>query len=172
MNTKILVTYASQGGSAAGIAEAIGKALTAHGGTVDVLPVKEVKDLNSYGAIILGSAIHSGKWMPEMMAFVERHQSNLRRVPTAAFQVCLMLATGSEAYQRMISDWFAPLHAYIRPVAEESFAGALWPERYPKLTDQLGLRIFLAVIKLKAGDYRDWDAIHAWVERVRPMLCQ
>lgn len=172
MNNKILVTYASQGGSTAGVAEAIGQTLSANGMAVDVLPVQDVKDLTSYRAVVIGSAVHSGKWMPEMMAFAARHQGSLRRMPTAAFQVCMMLATGSEQYKRMAPDWFAPLHASIRPVAEESFAGALCLEKYPKLTDKLGLRIFLAAIKLKAGDYRDWDAIRAWAQRISPMLCR
>jgi hypothetical protein len=36
----------------------------------------------------------------------------------------------------------------------------------------MGLRIFLASIKLKAGDYRNWDAIRTWAEGLRPLLCQ
>jgi menaquinone-dependent protoporphyrinogen oxidase len=170
MNNKILVTYASQGGSTAGVAEAIGQALLANGTVVDVLPVKEVTDLRSYQAVVIGSAVHSGKWMPEAMAFVERNQNTLRRIPTAAFQVCMMLATHNEQYQRMAPEWLAPLRAHIQPVAEGSFAGALWPNQYAKLSEKLGLRLFLAAIKLKAGDYRDWDAIRQWAERVSPRL--
>ena len=47
MNNKILVTYASRFGSTAGVAEAIGKTLAEHGAQVDVLPMKEVKDLSA-----------------------------------------------------------------------------------------------------------------------------
>lgn len=172
MNNTVLVTYASQGGATAGVAEAIGRALTETGACVDVLPVDSVGDLNGYNAVVIGSAVHSGKWMPEMVAFVERNQNHLRRVPTAAFQVCMMLATGSETYRRMVQDWFAPLHAYIRPAGEASFAGALWPDTYPRLSEKLGLRIFLAAIKLKAGDCRDWEAIHAWARQMSLVLCR
>jgi len=170
MENRILVTYASQGGSTAGIAEAIGQALSENSASVDVLPVKDVRDLNGYSAVVIGSAVHSGRWMPEMLTFVERSQSTLRRIPTAAFQVCMMLATGNEQYKRIAPDWLAPLHTCIRPVTEASFAGALWPDRYPKLSDRLGLRIFLAAIKIKAGDYRDWDVIQAWAQSLRPLL--
>ncbi len=172
MNDKILVTYASQGGSTAGIAEALGQSLSANGSIVDVRPIKEVTDLSPYRAAVIGSAVHSGKWMPEATAFVERHQSTLRRMPTAVFQVCMMLATSNEQYKRMVPDWLVPLRQQIQPVAEGSFAGAMWPDRYPKLTEKLGLRIFLAVIKLKAGDYRDWNVIRAWAEQISPLLCQ
>lgn len=170
MNDRILVTYASQGGSTAGVAEAIGQALAAGGAAVDVRPVQEVTGLDPYRAAVIGSAVHSGKWLPEAMAFVEQHQAALRQMPAAVFQVCLMLATRSEPYKKMVPDWLAPLRVQIRPAAEGSFAGALWPGQYPKLSDKLGLRIFLAAIQLKAGDYRDWAAIRAWAERAAPLL--
>jgi menaquinone-dependent protoporphyrinogen oxidase len=169
---KILVTYASQGGSTAGVAEAIGKTLASKGADVAILPVTDVDDLSPYQAIVIGSAVHSGKWMPEASAFVERHQNTLRRMPTAVFQVCMMLAARNEQYKSMVPDWFAPLRLQIHPVAEGSFAGALWPNQYAKFSEKLGLRIFLAAIKLKAGDYRDWDAIRGWAERISPLLCR
>jgi menaquinone-dependent protoporphyrinogen oxidase len=170
MNATILVTYASQGSSTAGVAEAIGQTLSANGAKVDVRPVKAVDHLSSYRAVVIGSAVHSGKWMPEALAFVARNQPTLRQIPTAVFQVCMMLATSNQQYRRMVPGWLDPLRAQIRPVAEGSFAGALWPNQYAKLSEKLGLRIFLATVKLKAGDYRDWDAIHAWADSLHPVL--
>lgn len=172
MNDKILVAYASQGGSTAGVAEAIGQALSKNGTVVDVLPARAVTDPGSYQAVIIGSAVHSGKWMPEALEFVRQNQSVLRRIPTAVFQVCMMLATSNEQYKGMVPDWLNPIQSMIHPVSHTSFAGALWPDRYEKFTEKLGLRIFLATIKLKAGDYRDWDAIHAWAESLQPLLAR
>jgi menaquinone-dependent protoporphyrinogen oxidase len=172
MNGKILVTYASQGGSTAGIAAAIGNQLAGNGTVVDLLPVKAVSELSSYQAVIIGSAVHSGKWMPEVLEFVTRNRNALHRIPTAIFQVCMMLATSNEQYKRMVPDWLTPVRMQIQPVAVASFAGALWPDRYAKLTEKLGLRIFLATIKLKAGDYRDWDEVRSWVENLEPLLAR
>jgi menaquinone-dependent protoporphyrinogen oxidase len=171
MNEKILIAYATQGGATAGVAEAIGQVISAQGLAADVRPIDAVSDLTPYHAAVLGSAIHSGKWMPGALAFVERHQAVLRRMPTATFQVCMMLATQIEQYRKMVPEWMAPVRAQIRPLSEASFAGALWPNRYPKFSDKLGLRIFLATIKLPAGDYRDWDAIHAWAGGLPRVLC-
>lgn len=172
MFDKILITYASQGGSTAGIAEAIGRTLSTNGTVVDVRPVKTATDLTPYQAVVIGSAVHGGKWMPEAMEFIEKNQNTLRRIPTAIFQVCMMLASGNEQYKRMVPDWLAPLRSQIRPVAEGSFAGALWPDQYSRIHEKLGLRIFLASIKLKAGDYRDWDAVRAWAGSLRSLLGQ
>jgi menaquinone-dependent protoporphyrinogen oxidase len=170
MNEKILVTYASQGGSTAGIAEAIGQALTACGAAVDVRPVKNVVDLHPYEAVIAGSAVHQGKWMPEAQEFVERNRATLIRMPTAIFQVCLTLASDNDQFKRMVPDWLAPLRGRLHPLAEGSFAGALWPERYSKWTEKLGLRIFLASIHLKPGDYRDWNAVRAWSDNTYSLI--
>ncbi len=172
MSEKILVTYATQGGSTAGVAEAIGKALSAKGNEVIVQPINAVGDITSYKAVVIGSAIHSGKWLPEAREFVERNVKALRRKPTAVFQVCMMLATQNQQYKNYVPEWLVPVRAEIHPLAEGSFAGALWPERYPKLSDKIGLKIFLASIKVKAGDYRNWEAIYTWAESLHLQLAK
>ena len=77
MENKVLVTYASVADSTAGVAEAIGKSLAEGGAQVDVLPMKNVKDLTPYRAVVAGSAIHGQKWLPEAMQFMRDHQSEL-----------------------------------------------------------------------------------------------
>ena len=52
MSKKILVTYASRLDATTGVAQAIGKTLTECGAQVDVLPMNEVKDLDSYQAVV------------------------------------------------------------------------------------------------------------------------
>lgn len=168
---KILVAYASQGGSTSGVAEALGKQFSANGTTVDVRPIKEVTDISSYRAVVLGSAIHGGKWLPEAVQFVQDHQDALRRVPTAYFLVCMMMASSKEQDQRFVADFLEPVRTMVRPVAEGRFAGALLLKNY-SFFDGLGLRIFLGYLKMKEGDYRNWEAIRGWAETTRPLLVQ
>ena len=56
MSNKILVAYASQTGSTAGVAEAIGKSLAESGEHVEVRPMQDVKDLAPYHAVVAGNA--------------------------------------------------------------------------------------------------------------------
>jgi menaquinone-dependent protoporphyrinogen oxidase len=92
MSNKILVTYASRFGSTTGVAEAIGKTLAEQGVRVEVLPMKEVIDLAAYQAVVAGSAINGGEWLPEALQFVQAHQAELRNKPFAAFLVCMTLS--------------------------------------------------------------------------------
>ncbi len=170
MSKKILVTYATQGGSTAGIAEAVGKTMAEAGAQVDVRPIQSVSDLRSYQAVVVGSAIHSGKWLPEATKFVENNVNFLRQMPTAIFQVCMMLATGNETYRAMVPGWLDPIRSKINPIAAMTFTGGIDLSQYPKMSDKLGLRIFLASVKLKPGDYRNWDTIRIWAQSVSPSL--
>ena len=61
MSKNVLVAYASKSGATAGIAEAIGAELRAHGHDVDVLDVNRVQDLARYDVVVLGSAIEDRK---------------------------------------------------------------------------------------------------------------
>jgi menaquinone-dependent protoporphyrinogen oxidase len=170
MNHKILVAYASQAGSTAGVADMIGQTLSTNGSSVDVRPISEINNLDLYQAVILGSAIHSGAWLPEARAFVQQYQGSLSQIPTAIFQVCMMMATDSENYKKMTTEWLNPVAEQIHPIAKQSFAGAMLLNQYPKISEKLGLRVFLASIKLKQGDYRDWDAIRAWAKSLLSRL--
>jgi menaquinone-dependent protoporphyrinogen oxidase len=151
------------------VADCIGNALAEGGAVVDVRPMKEVKDLTPYRAVVAGSAIHGGKWLPEAMDFVRAHQSRLNQMPTAIFLVCLTLASSTVSYRNQVADWLQPVRALVHPVAEGLFAGALLRKNY-RLTEWLGMRIFATSIKVEPGDYRDWDAIRAWANSTRPLL--
>lgn len=172
MNEKILVTYASRGGSTAGVAEAIGKTLEQNGAHVDVLPVREVKDLSQYRAVVAGSAIQSGQWLPEALEFVQAHRTELARKPFAPFLVCMTLAMKQGAYREQVAAWLAPIRAMVRPVSEGLFAGTLDIAKVPSFGDRMKFRISVKMGVWSEGDHRDWNAIRSWAESLRPLLLQ
>jgi menaquinone-dependent protoporphyrinogen oxidase len=170
MNDKILVTYASRAGSTVGVAEAIGRALAESGAQVDVRPMKEVIDIATYRAVIAGSAIRGGKWLPEAMQFMRTHQAELVRKPFAAFMVCITLAMkGGEQYREGIANWMSPVRALVKPVSEGLFAGALDCSKLA-LFDGLQMRAAIAAGVFPAGDHRDWNAIHSWAVDISKLL--
>ncbi len=171
MTSKILVTYATCTGSTAGVAEAIGKSLLEGGALVDVLPMQEVKDLSHYQAVAAGSAIQNKQWLPEAMQFVQAHRSELMGKPFAAFLVCMTLAMrNGETYRPFVAEFMAPVRALVKPVSEGLFAGALDIHKVPSAGDRLKFRLSVLFGVWSEGDHRDWNAIRAWAESLRPHL--
>jgi menaquinone-dependent protoporphyrinogen oxidase len=159
---RILVTYASRAGSTAGVAEAIGQTLAASGLPVDVMPMQDVIDLTPYGAVVAGSAIQDGRWLPEAMAFIHSFQFELQNRPFAAFLVCMTLAMKNEKAREAVPNWLNPVRTLVHPVSEGYFAGKLNIRTVPTLRQRLMFRVSVALGVWEARDHRDWDAIRAW----------
>ena len=171
MSNKILVAYASRAGSTAGVAEAIGKTLVEGGAQVDVLSMKVVKDLSAYQAVVAGSAIQRKQWLPEAMQFVEKYQAELALKPFAAFLVCMTLAMpNADKYHQFVMDFMRPVRNYVKPVSEGFFAGVLDLSKVPSFGDRLKFRLSVLFGVWSEGDHRDWEAIRAWANSIRPLL--
>ena len=171
MLDKILVTYASRAGSTASVAEAIGKTLVNNGAQVDVLPMKDVKDLAAYRAVVAGSAIRGAKWLPEAMQFMQTHQAALSHKPFAAFMVCITLAMPkAENYRDGLRDWMKPVRELVKPVSEGYFAGALDFSKLPVTPNVLLMRVAVALGVFPQGDHRNWNAIRAWANGLTAKL--
>ena len=173
MNKKILITYASRSGSTAEIAQAIGKTLVQNGAQVDVLPMQDVKDISSYQAVVVGSAIRKSKWLPEAMQFVQTHRTELAAKPFATFTVCITLAmSNTDQYRQAVTEWILPVREQVKPISEGLFAGLLDFRKLPLTFDTLLLRAVVALGIFPKGDRRDWNAVRSWVENIQPLLLQ
>ena len=153
------------------MAEAIGNTFAENGAKVDVLPMRNVKDLSPYYAVVAGSALNGGAWLPEAMQFMRAHQAELKRKPFAAFLVCMTLSMkNGEQYRSHVSSWLEPVRALVRPVSEGLFAGGLDIHKIPSFSDRLKFRLSVLFGVWKEGDHRDWDAIRKWAVELKPLL--
>ena len=66
----VLVGYASAHGSTREIAERIGARLTELGCTADVVSLDSGVGPEAYSAVVLGSAVHSRRWLPAAEEYV------------------------------------------------------------------------------------------------------
>ncbi len=173
MSKKILVAYATAAGSTGGVAETIGQTLADDDTFVSICPVQSVASLEGYDAVVLGSAIHGGKWLPEATAFLQANRARLNQIPTAFFLVGLIPNRKGEGDKKLVDSFLAAERALVKPVAEGRFVGAMFAKDNPGLAG-FGIRFFIAYcgLGLRPGDFRDPAAIRAWAETVRPLLVQ
>lgn len=171
MTNKILVTYATMTGSTKGVSEAIGRTLIELGANVDIIPMKEVKNISQYNSVVAGSAIQAGKWLPEAMDFIQTHKQDLNKKPFAAFLVCMTLAmTKGNNYHDTVSGWLSPVRDLVTPVSEGLFTGILDIKKIPAFSDRIKFRISLITGIWKEGDHRDWEAIRNWAVNLKSIL--
>lgn len=165
---KILIAYASKFGSTAEVAITMGDVLCQQGNIVETKWVKNVKDLNHYDAVIIGSPIRYDKWMSEAKEFVKANQKILQQLPTAYFFTCLLLHKlnpKGDLEAKEYSDKLQSLVPQVKPVSIGGFAGVL---DYSNMGffSRLILKAILFKKGVKEGDYRDWDAIRSWAKGV------
>lgn len=161
MKDKILVAYATRYGSTADVAEAIGDELRTMGADVDVRPVNKVQELTPYRAVVIGSPIYMGKWLPESQVFIEKNQQRLRSVPVAFFAVGLTTTDENPEVIRKAEASMDAVRMLVTPVEAGIFPGRLESSAL-SLTD----RAIITMIRAKTGDFRDFQVVRAWAQAV------
>ena len=192
---KILISYASNAGSTAEIAQRIASQMRSKDIRVDCKVFHQAGDLDLYDGIVLGGPMMMG-WHPAMMRFSIANQAVLADKAVAIFITALTLTNTGETNFRgsslFLDDTLAvfprnPLRlgfkerrtsiaSYLEPVF--SVAPSLKPASiaffggkldYGKLKFKQKLIAFL-LIGAKAGDRRNWDAINNWTENLKNTL--
>ncbi len=160
---RILVTYASRCGSTAEIAEALGRDLQSRGYKPDVLAVAKVTQLSGYQAVLLGSAVRMGNWLPDALSFVRRYQREIQGLPNAFFTVHMMNIGDDEKSRNGRLGYLNRVHEAVRADNEVFFAGRMDLDRL-----SFGERLVCKLKGASSQDRRNWPAIHAWGAHVFP----
>ncbi|WP_024803157.1 flavodoxin domain-containing protein [Nocardia sp. BMG51109] len=157
----VLIAYASANGSTAEIAEFIGERMRDKGLHVRVAPVSENPDPARFEAVVLGSAVHNGEFLPEFAEYTERHGLALRMRPAWLFSVGMGPALRGPLgapLRHFIPPAIADIRKHLCALGYRSFAGVL-----PRPDDRR-TRIIVRLLGCRFADLRDWPAVSAWAD--------
>ncbi|WAL44658.1 flavodoxin domain-containing protein [Rhodococcus pyridinivorans] len=171
----VLIGYATARGSTREIAERIAAGLESRG-AVELRALGDIASVRTYEALVVGSAIHNGQWLPEASDAIHRLCAEPVGRPVWAFSVSSVGATSTILSPRVA--------AYLRRVTPEPRA----VQNLRSVADVRDHRFFAGVIasgdwagigrivfRLMGGHYgdaRDWVDVDAWTERIREGLVE
>lgn len=161
MEKKILVTYASKCGSTAEVAKTVGQVLGQSGVEVVVLAAHEVRKLEDYDAVVMGTAIRMNKPLGEMTSFAKKFSKELAQLPTALFSVGMSMRQDTPENRAEAAKFIAPLVEQLPSQKSTAMFGG--KVDYKTLSPLFSFMLSKDTSGAMAeGDYRDWNAIHAW----------
>ena len=167
MNPQILIAYATKHGATGEIAEKIGQVLREAGLHAEVKPVDKVNDLETYKAVVLGSAVYAGMWLKDAVNFLE---ANEKKLAERAVWLFSSGPTGEGDPVELMKGWKFP--EAQRPIADRIgprdiafFHGEIDPKDL-----NLAEKLIVKGVKAPTGDFRDWEAISAWATAIGEAL--
>ena len=194
MSRKILVTYVTNAGSTAEVAERIAETLRTDDTEAIALEMDTVDDVSDYSALVAGGPMIMG-WHRKAVKFLKKNRKELAGKPIALFMTAMKIAGTDTSYkagqvtidQGAVNNPVNPARLsfkerhttpehYIIPVLKRAgnitpvsigiFAGKL---DYTKLKFPQMMFVML-IIGAKPGDRRNWDTITAWADSLKEIL--
>ncbi len=172
MEIKVLIAFASTNGSTQEIAEVVATTLREHGLTVDLQPMRKVRSLQGYRAIILGAPLYMFHLHKDALSFLSRYREALANALPVAIFAGGPFASGDKKEWQEVSrqlDQELAKFPWLTPVTVEIVGGKFDPAklRFP-------LNLIPALKQMPASDLRDWTAIRTWasslVAKFQPTL--
>ncbi len=173
----VLVAFASAHGSTQGIAERIASRLVEQGVEAVAMAVETLPagfDSGRFTAIIIGSAIQNGSWLPAASSWARANARGISAAPCWMFSVSTVgdqesafpaaLARLMRGARKETSE-ITGLRGVLRARGHRNFAGVIDGAHWG-----LPGRVFMAILRGKRGDHRNWPAIDTWADEIAAEL--
>ncbi len=162
MSNSILVAFATTYGSTQEVAERIADTVRSQGCGVDLLPVKQVRSLDGYHAVILGAPLYMFHWSKDALGFLSKQRAALAQKPIAIFALGPINNVEKEFQgAREQLDKELAKFPWLHPSAIEIFGGRMDPTKF-----RFPHNLIPAMNKMPVSDIRDWAAIAAWASKM------
>ena len=166
MSLLVLVGYATRYGSTQEVAEAVAATLRECGLEVDIQPMRKVRTIAGYSAVVLGAPLFMFRWHEDALRFLSRHREALMERPVAVFALGPVHDPYDEDEWQSSHDQLdkeLAKYPWLTPVALEMFGGKYDPAK-------LRFPVNLLAGKEPASDLRDWTSIRDWAANLKLIL--
>lgn len=159
---KVLVSVASKHGTTAEIAEELGKALdealrergVGDEEIMDVRMAEQVSSMETYDAVVLGSAVYMGHWLEPARELAERHTDALAKRPIWLF------SSGPIGDPPRPEE--EPVDVALILEATRAREHRLFSGKIDRQELGFGEKAVMMAFRAPAGDFRYWEAIRDW----------
>ena len=159
---RVLVTVASRHGGTREIGARIAAELEARGLAVDVVDPDDVASIDGFDAVVLGSAVYSGHWLPSARQFAARFETELTGRPVWLLSSGLATAPAAAAN--------SPAETQAMLVATGARGHRAFGGRLDVSTLDVDERAIVAGAQGKEGDHRDMAAVARWADQIADAL--
>ncbi len=161
----VLVAYSSKRGSTAEIAETLAATLRRQGLGVCLEQAEEVRSLEPYDGVVLGSAVYMKRWRGDAKHFLKKHRKALRQMP---FWVFSSGPVGDPANDN--PDWMEPPKLAEKVEELGGRAHVVFGGRVPAEPRGMMEKAMAEGIPEQFRDRRDWDEIRNWATQIAQQL--
>ncbi len=162
---KVLVAYASKRGSTAEIAEAVAETLRTSGLDVECEDAGEVSGVDSYRAVVLGSAVYMKRWRGDAKHFLRKHGKALAAMP---FWVFSSGPAGDPESDN--PDWMEPPRIVDKVEELGARAHVVFGGRLPVEPHGPMEKAMVKNTPAEFHDRRDWEEIRSWAAGIAAEL--
>lgn len=176
---KILIAYASAHGSTAEIAQFIAKTIQQSPLSYHTVATHEVStltsaDLDAYDVFVLGTPIHGGAVLPEMLGFIRHNRNLLATKPVFFWMACIRVLEPGGLEHALTHYVPVDFSQAIQAIDITAFPGKL------ALSEVDGDERWVLSAQYDGynhpegfnGDYRDWGVIQTWAQELSQWLIQ
>ena len=159
---RVLVSVASKHGATDDIGHRIAATLERAGLHVITVAPAAIVSVESYDAVVLGSGIYAGHWLPDAKEFVQRNHETL---PAKRVWLFSSGPVGDPPKPLEDPSDLAEIKAATGAIEHRLFAG-----RLDRDTLGFGEKMIVAAVRAPDGDFRPWDEIDAWAAGIAKAL--
>jgi menaquinone-dependent protoporphyrinogen oxidase len=156
---KVAVVVASRHGSTREIGAFIAAELQRQSHQVDLLDAENVRGMSDYDAVVFGSSIYAGNWLPSAKNFAAHFQKELASIPVWLFSSGPLGMTKPQPVEDPCE--LAVSLGPIKTRDHHIFVGKL-----DLASLSLAERMLVKAVQAPVGDFRNWREIRDWARGI------